>query len=344
MKRILALLMILVMVVGVFAGCSSKPAEEGAAEEVAVEEVEAVHLKMNMTTNENSTWYLGAMRFKEIVEEKTEGRYIIEIFPSEQLSGGNLRKGLEMVQTSTTDIDMHSTIIYTVMDPKFTVINMPWLIPTYEEADAVMNGEGGKAIFELAKENGVMPLAFGESGYRQVTNNIRPITEPADLNDIKMRVPGIKMFLDLYNEIGANPTTMDFAEVFTSLQQGTIDGEENPYDVIISAKLEEVQKYLTLWNYVYDAVLMSTSTKTWDMLSEEDKVVFQEAATEAMNYQKEENRLKDSENLAYLKEHMEVTKLTDEQVAVFKEVAKPVYVTYEEIIGMELLETFGYEK
>ncbi len=339
MKRILALLMVLVMVVGVFAGCSSKPAEEGGAEEV-----EAVHLKMNLTTNENSTWFLGASKFKEIVEEKTDGKYIIDIFPSEQLSGGNQVKGLEMVQTSTTDLDIHSTIIYTIMDPKFTVVNMPWMIPTYEEADAAMAGEGGQAIFELAKENGVVPLAFGESGYRQITNSVRPITEAADLDAIKLRVPGIKMFVDLFDVLGANPTTMDFAEVFTSLQQGTIDGQENPLDIIKSSKLEEVQEYLSLWNYVYDALLMSASTKTWERLTDEEKVIFQEAATEAMNYQKEQNRAKDEENLAYLKENMEVVEVTPEKIAEFKKLAKPVYESYEEIIGMELLETFGYEK
>ncbi|HKL11623.1 MAG TPA: C4-dicarboxylate ABC transporter substrate-binding protein, partial [Clostridia bacterium] len=156
MKRILALLMVLVMVVGVFAGCSSNSGEENA--EGGAEEVKAVHLKMNLTTNENSTWFLGASKFKEIVEEKTNGKYIVDIFPSEQLSGGNQVKGLEMVQTGITDLDIHSTIIYTIMDPKFTVVNMPWMIPTYEEADAAMAGEGGDAIFELARENGIVPL------------------------------------------------------------------------------------------------------------------------------------------------------------------------------------------
>jgi tripartite ATP-independent transporter DctP family solute receptor len=338
MKKSLALLMALMLIVVSIAGCSSGTDNGGA------EEVKAVHLKMNLTTNENSTWFLGATKFKEIVEEKTNGKYLVDIFPSEQLSGGNQVKGLEMVQTSTTDLDIHSTIIYTIMDPKFTVVNMPWMIPTYEEADAAMAGEGGAAIFELAKENGVVPLAFGESGYRQITNSVRPITSPADLNGVKLRVPGIKMFVDLFGVLGADPTTMDFAEVFTSLQQGTIDGQENPLDIIKSSKLEEVQEYLSLWNYVYDALLMSASEDTWAMLTDEEKVIFQDAATEAMNYQKEQNRLKDQDNLAYLQENMDVHEMTAAEVAVFKDMAKPVYESYEEIIGLELMELFGYEK
>ena len=152
------------------------------------------------------------------------------------------------------------------------------------------------------------------------------------------------MFVDLFGVLGADPTTMDFAEVFTSLQQGTIDGQENPLDIIKSSKLEEVQEYLSLWNYVYDALLMSASTGTWEMLTDEEKVIFQDAATEAMNYQKEQNRLKDTANLEYLEANMEVYEMTAEEVAVFKEMAQPVYETYEDIIGMEVLETVGYQK
>jgi TRAP-type C4-dicarboxylate transport system substrate-binding protein len=221
---------------------------------------------------------------------------------------------------------------------------MPWMIPTYEEADAMMAGPGGEAIFELARANGIVPLAFGESGYRQITNSVRPITEPADLDGIKIRVPGIKMFVDLFDVLGANPTTMNFAEVFTSLQQGTIDGQENPTDIIKSSKLEEVQEYLTVWNYVYDVLLLNASTKTWDMLTDEEKVIFQDAAIEALDYQKAQNRAKDEENLAYLEETMEVYTLSDETIAEFKTLSQPVYDSYEEIIGMELLEIFGYEK
>lgn len=337
MKRKLALLMAILLIVVSVVGCSSSTAGNS-------EEVKAVHLKMNLTTNENSTWFIGASKFKELVEERTNGKYIIDIFPSEQLSGGNQVKGLEMVQTNTTDVDIHSVAMYSILDPKFIVLYMPWLIPTYEEADAVIAGEGGKAVFKLAEENGVVPLAFGESGYRQITNNKRPIKSPADLEGIKLRVPGIKMFIDLYGVLGADPTSMNFAEVFTALQQGTIDGEENPLDIIKSSKFEEVQKYLSIWNYIYDPLLLSVSTGTWERLNDEEKVIFQECATEAMNYQKEQNRLRDEENLKYLEENMEVYKMTAEEIAAFKEASKPVYEAYEEIIGLDLLKAFGYQK
>lgn len=336
LKKILSITLIIVMVLSL-AACGGGSDEGG-------EQVKAKKLKMNITISENSTWYEGAMRFKEIVEEKTEGRYEVQIYPNEQLSGGNQMKGIESVQTGITDVDIHSTIIYTMVDERFTALNMPWLIPTYEEADAAINGKGGELIFDIARDNGVIPLALGESGYRQMTNNVKPITQPSDFKNLKIRVPGIKMFLDLYDLLGADPTAMNFSEVFTALQQNTIDGQENPVDIISSSKLDEVQKYLTLSNYVYDALLLSVSTKVWDSLSDADKAIFEEAGKEAMNYQKERARAVNEEKVAALKETMEVNELSPEQIKAFQDQMKPLYEQWEEILGLELMEAFGYQK
>ncbi len=339
LKKILSIVLVFVLAFSL-AACGGGGEDAGDGEE----QVKAKTLKMSITISENSTWYEGAMRFKEIIEEKTEGRYLVDIYPNEQLAGGNQMKGIENVQTGITDVDIHSTIVYTIVDERFTALNMPWMIPTYEEADAAINGKGGELIFEIAEENGVVPLALGESGYRQMTNNVRPITQPSDFENLKMRVPGIKMFLDLFDLMGADPTAMNFAEVFTALQQGTIDGQENPVDIISSSKLDEVQKYLTLSNYVYDALLLSVSTNLWDTLSDEDKAIFQEAGTAAMAHQKERARIVNEEKIASLQETMEVNELSPEEIAVFQEAMVPLYEQWEEILGLELMEAFGYKK
>jgi len=339
-KKVLSFALIFVLAFSLAAcGGGGDVADEGGDEPV-----EAKTLRLSITTSENSTWYEGAMKFKEIVEEETDGRYLVEIYPNEQLAGGNQMKGIENVQTGVTDVDIHSTIVYTIVDERFTALNMPWMIPTYEEADAAIDGTGGEMIFEIARENGVIPLALGESGYRQFTNNVRPITQPSDFEGLKIRVPGIQMFLDLFNMLGADPTSMNFAEVFTALQQGTIDGQENPVDIISSSKLDEVQDYMTLSNYVYDALLMSLSTNLYDSLSDEDKAIFEAAGKEAMAYQKERARIVNDEKVAALKETMEVNELTPEQIAVFQEEMIPLYEQWEEILGLELMEAFGYEK
>jgi tripartite ATP-independent transporter DctP family solute receptor len=337
-KKGIALTLIFMMVLVFSVGCSgSTSGGDGQA-------ADPVHLKLSITVSENSSWYEGAVKFKELIEEKTNGQYIVDIYPSEQLAGGNTVKGIEMVQSGAIDIDIHSTIIWTAIEPKFTVVNMPWLIPSYEKADAAFTDENKQLLFDLASAKGVKPLAFGESGFRQLTNNKNAIQTPEDLSGLKIRVPGIKMYVDLFTELGADPTSMNFSEVFTALQTGTIDGQENPFDVTLSAKLEEVQKYLTVWNYSYDALLMTMNQTLWDGLDDNMKTIFQESATEAMDYQKQRSREINTGNLEYMKTKMEVYEMPDEEIAVFRELAQPIYDSYEETIGLDLLEAFGYEK
>lgn len=179
-RRSIAVMLLMAMVMVFVVGCSSGSAEGPTA-------ADPIHLKMSITVSENSSWFEGAERFKEIIEEKTAGAYIVDIYPSEQLAGGNSVKGIEMVQSGATDIDIHSTIIWTAIEPKFTVVNMPWLIPSYEKADAALTDEAQQILFDLASEKGVKPLALGESGFRQITNNRNAITSLADLDGLKLK-------------------------------------------------------------------------------------------------------------------------------------------------------------
>jgi len=304
----------------------------------------AVELRMSITTSESSVWMVGATEFKKTVEEKTGGRYKISIFPNEQLSGGDLVKGVEMLFTGVTDLDIHSVINMTGFEPKLTVVTMPWLFPNgYQSVDEILfNGEGGKRIRDLVEGKGAHVLGMGENGFRQITNNVRPITGLADLQRLKIRTPPITMYLDLFKLFGADPTVMSYSEVFTALQQGTIDGQENPLDTIRSAKLQEVQKYISIWNYSYDSIVLSASGKTWARLSDEDKKIFEEAGAAAMKAQVEASRAKDAEILESFKRDMQVTHLTPEQVAELQKAAAPIYEQYKDRIGADLLSAFGY--
>ena len=299
-------------------------------------------LKFGIAVSENSTWYLGAERFAKLIEERTGGKFTVDIFPSDQLAAGNIIKGLELLRMGATDIDMRSTIIYTTVDPKFTVPLMPWILPSYEKADEAMGGKGGEMLFDLVRKNGIEPLAFGESGFRQITNNKRPIAAPADLEGLKIRVPTIKMYIALFKALKADPTSINFGELFAALQQGTVDGQENPPDVIASARVQEVQKYITLWNASYDPIIMSASSKFWKSLSPEEQGIFLHTAKEAMAYQRQIAREKNAELVKSFAEKMEITTLTPEQIGAFRKAATPVYEEYGEIIGTDLLEAFGY--
>jgi tripartite ATP-independent transporter DctP family solute receptor len=329
----------LILVLGLsvlIAGCGkSEPAQK---------KVETKRLRFGIAVSENSTWYQGAKKFGEIIAQKTNGKYIVDLYPSDQLAAGNIIKGLESVQMGATDIDMRSVIIYTTLDPRFTVPLMPWLLPSYEAADKALSGPGGKMLFAIANDKGIQPLAFGESGFRQVTNSKKEIVSPDDMKGLKIRVPTIKMFISLFKTLGSDPTSINFGELFAALQQGTVDGQENPPDVIDSAKIDEVQKYMTIWNASYDPILMSASKKFWSSLDDKEKKIFQDAAIEAMNYQKSLARKKNDEIVKKFSAKMKITTLNADQITKFRQAAQPVYSEYEKIIGLELLQAFGYKK
>lgn len=334
-KKIIVLLVVSVMVFGLLAGCAPKqPAAPGPEKSTGT-------LKISMSTNEHSTWFKGAEKFKNIVEEKTEGRMKVQLFPNEQLSGGNQPKGIEMVQSGATEMSLHSNIIYSVLDQRFGVISLPWLLPDFASVDKALNGPAGEELFKIVREKGIEPLAFGENGFRQLTNNKLPVQKPADMKGLKIRIPGIKMYTDLYQALGADPTVMNFAEVFTSLQQGAIDGQENPIPVIVSARLAEVQKYLTIWNYSYDALIFGINKDLFDGFDKETQQIIRDAAKEAMAFQIKINREDAVSKIDDLKKAgMEVNILDDAAVKEFQEVVKPVYTMYEPIVGKALLDAF----
>ncbi len=246
-----------------------------------------------------------------------------------------------MLMSGSTDITFHSNIIYSVMDERFGVISLPFLINDTETADKVLSGDGGEAINKILLEKNIIGLGFGENGFRQVTNSKKPIESPADMSGLKIRIPGIKMFISLYKALGADPITMNFGEVFTALQQGTIDGQENPTDVISSSKINEVQKYMTVWDYSYDSIIFGMNKDKFESFSSEDQQIIRDAAKEACEYQRQINREKaETQTQEFIDGGMQVNKLTDEQKAAFKEAVQSVYTEYEPIMGKDLIDAF----
>ncbi|MBA2694687.1 MAG: DctP family TRAP transporter solute-binding subunit [Actinobacteria bacterium] len=290
-----------------------------------------------ITTGNTSTWYEGAELFAETVEEESDGRITVNIFTNEQLSGGDPAAGIEQLMSGEKELSFNSTIIYAGIDPRFGAVNAPFLYSDLDQARGTVEATGVDAYTEISAEQGVHVLGMGESGFRQLTNNVRPVRTPADVEDIKFRIPGIGLFTDIYQELGANPTTMNFAEVFTSLQQGTIDGQENPIDIIYSAGLDEVQEHLTVWNYVYDPLILGINKDLYDSLSEEDQAIVDGAAEAAIELQIGNNRENEAGQLDELRETMEVIELTPEESEAFREAMNPVYEQYESVWGEDLI-------
>lgn len=290
-----------------------------------------------VTTGNTSTWHEGAELFAEQVEEESGGRMTVNIFPNEQLSNGNTVAGLEQLMNGEKAFSFNSTIIYASIDPKFGAVNAPFLYDDLEQARSTLEATGIEAYREASAEHGVQLLAMGESGFRQLTNSRGPVRTPEDLEALKIRIPGIGLFDDIYKALGANPTTMTFSEVFTSLQQGTIDGQENPIDIIYTSGLAEVQDHLTVWNYVYDPLILGMNKDMYDALSPEDQEIVNNAAQAAAELQIENNREKEAGELEELQSQMEVVELTEEESTAFRDAMNPVYEQYQDVWGEDLV-------
>jgi len=301
---------------------------------------QSYNFNMSIPVGETSTWFLAAQEFARLADEKSNGRIKINLFANNQLSGGDNVKAIEFLIQGKNDLSYDSTIFYSLVDEKFGVISAPFLFKDWADVDQKLGGEGGEALKALLREKGIEPLGLGQNGFRQVTNNSRQIKTPDDLKGLKFRIPGIKMYVDLWELFGANPVQMSFPELFPALQQGVVDGQENPIDLIHSTKFYEVQKYLTMWNYSFDAIVMGMNKKLFDSLHPEDQEILREAATAANEYQVKLSREKESQQIAELEQLMEVHYPTEEELNAFKEKVSPIYEKYGPVWGQELLDAF----
>lgn len=310
------------------------------------ESKDVIELKISSSGSDTSTWQEGALKFAELIEKYTDGRYTGTVYASDQLSGGSQSEGIELVQNGSTDVHICDSMIWASACELAAVPTFPWLLSNYEEVDEAMEGEGGNLLKEALNESGVVCLAVGEAGYRQIVNTKQEIKEPEDLEGMVVRVPGSQIHMALFGYLGADAISMSQSEVYTSLQTGAIDACENTLDLLYSQGTLETVSYLTLWNYSYDPIFLSVSEELWNSLSEEDQEAFQTAADEAMQYEKELARQTADDLIDTIKEEYPnlsvVEELSDDELAEFQESVADLYENYKDSIGKDVFEAFGY--
>ena len=304
-------------------------------------QAQAETLRLSHNVGDTTTWQKGAEKFNELLKEKTNGDLSVRIFPNAQLTGGDQMKQAEMVGRGALDFVVTSAINVTPLVPQMAVFSLPYLYPDYAAVDATTSGEPGKKMDAILAEKGIVVLAWGENGFREVTNNVHPIKTPADLKGLKMRVAG-PMYIDVMNALGANPQQMQWSETFPALQQGVVDGQENPIGaVIIPQRVYEVQKYLTTWHYSYDPIFLGVSQKLWDKWDQAKKDEVEAAAEEAMAYQIKITREDTDKGVALLKEKgMEIHESTPEEIAEFKTATQSAFDTWAKKVGPDLVALF----
>lgn len=279
---------------------------------------------------------LAMNKFAEQVEKETNGGIKVEVFPDSQLGGE--RDNFEGLQLGTLQASIVSTAVASAFSPNLGILDLPFLFKDNQTAYNVLDGEIGDKLLDQLSEQGVIGMNFWENGYRYLTTSAKEVKSPDDLKGLKIRTMESPIHLDMWTELGAQPTPMAFPELFSALQQGIVDGQENPYVVSATNRFYEVQKYLTVTQHVYGANIFLISSKFWDTLTDEEKEIITRAGEEAKEYQRVVEQEQSGEFLNLLKEKgMKITELTEEEKQAFRDKVQPIYEKYSKLIGEELV-------
>lgn len=289
-------------------------------------------LKIGYATSKESHYGVGSTVFCDEVEKNTQGRFKCQHFANSALGGE--REQIEAIQLGTQDLVNTSTGPVGNFVPEVKIVDIPFLFRDYDHARKVMDGPIGQNILTKFPSKGIIALAWTENGFRHMTNSKRDIVKPTDAAGLKMRTMENKVHMDGYRTFGILPTPMAFPELFGALQQGTVDGQENPIPVILASKFSQVQKHLSLTGHVYSPALLLLSPKVWNKLSDGDKKIFVEAAKKAAVAQRKKVNDDENNGIAQLeKDGMKVTKTVDG--AAFREALKPAYAGYAKEFGAD---------
>ena len=299
--------------------------------------------KMSVVVGPKLPWGQGATRFAEIVREKTDGRINIKVYTSSSLMAGKQTNEFLIHRQGVADFCFASTINWSTTIKPLNLFNLPFFFPDYKALDAVTQGEVGQEIGDMLKKKGVTLLAWGENGFREITNSKHAIKTPADLKGLKVRVVGTPIFIDTMKALGGNPVNMNWGDAQVAFQQGVVDGQENPVVAIeIPVKIWQFHKYATIWHYVIDPLMLTVNNKVMASFSEEDQKIIREAAKTAADEQKVIVRkgliAPDLSALETLRKNgMEVTELDVAGRAPFRAMTDSVYEKWVPVVGEALV-------
>ncbi|HPE65197.1 MAG TPA: DctP family TRAP transporter solute-binding subunit [Synergistales bacterium] len=275
--------------------------------------------------------------FKKDIEEKSGGRISVELYPNAQLGGD--RELIESVQLGTVQVAIPATSALAGFDKRFQVFDLPFLFKSKETAFKALDGELGHKVDELLKPLGMRNLGYGENGYRHITNSRGPVHKPEDLKGIKLRTMENPLHLAFFKMLGANPTPMSFGELYTALQQGTVDGQENPVVLVYTSKFYEVQKFYSLTGHVYSATMLVANDDFFASMPEDLWKIVEDAGKRYVVEQRALAEVQEQEFLEELKKTgLQINELTPEEKQLFIDATLPAYDQFKDVIGAELVE------
>ncbi|HET8597856.1 MAG TPA: TRAP transporter substrate-binding protein [Castellaniella sp.] len=299
-------------------------------------------IKFASQNNKGHPQVIGMQKFADLVAQKSGNKIRVRLFPGGVL-GGDLET-VSALQGGTIEMTVLNSGILQAQVKDFAAYDFPFLFNNDKEVDALVDGPFGHQLHEKLRDKGLVGLAYFDLGFRNITNAKHPITKPEDIAGLKLRVIQSPIYVDVFKALGANPTPLAWPEVYNALEQGAVDGQENPFTVILNAKLDEVQKYLAVTRHIYNPQSVIISKKFWDTLNADEQKLIQDAATEAAAYQRGVSRDAASKALATLKNHgMQVTEMSPADMDKMRAMVKPVVEKYAQEVGQATVQSMYAE-
>lgn len=313
-----------------------------AAPAINAQEIHERTIRFGHLNNPDHPISAGVKKFAELMAAKSGGKHTVREFPSNQL--GNEMQQQSALQGGTQEMTAPAPTSLAGIVKEFGLLDLPFIVANSQQADALTDGPVGKMLFAKLPDKGLVGLAFWDLGFRNVTNSKRPITKPEDLEGIKLRVIPNPVFLETFKTFKANPVPMPFSDLYSALDTRAVDGQENPFAVILSNKFFEVQKFLSTTNHVYTANTILISKKFWDRLSPVEQKLVQDAALEARDYQRKISRDAAQKAVGELRaKGMQVNEVPPAELGRMRQMVRPVHDKFMAEYDPALVKTFRAE-
>jgi len=346
MKKVISILILVVMLLTLF-GCGNNQTSNQNDSQTSNQTNQqtgnsgqkAKILRAGIGLNDRHPQHIALLKFKEIVEEKTNGAIVVETYHSGSL--GDDRQMIQDLQLGTLDITIPATAPLANFVPEFNILNFPFLFQNEKVADKVLDGPVGEELLEKLPTAELVGFCYWEEGFYNISNSVRPIKSASDLKGIKIRTMENQILLDVFRALGANPTPMAFGEVFTALQQGVVDAQTNPLSQIYEAKFHEAQKYISKTNDLYGVWVFLMSKATYDSLTPEQQEIVREASRVARDYERQLTR--DSENEykeKLIAAGIQYNDVSPEALTEMQEIIQPVLDKYAAELDSDFVERF----
>ena len=299
---------------------------------------------LSIVPDAGTPWGKGTQLWADMVRERTHGRINIRLHPGAALVGGDQTREFSALRQGVIDMAVGSTINWSSAIPEFNLFSLPFLLRGYRSLDAITQGEVGRELFRRVEEQGVVPLAWGENGFRQLSNSRRAIRSPEDMRGLRVRVVGSLLFNDIFTALGAVPAQMTWSDAMRALRARKIDGQENPITVFNNVRLDTVgQRFVTVWDYVADPIVFVVNRQVWDSWTQQDRDIVRDAAMEAARFEvtlAREDFLSNGRGMwdDLAARGVKVTRLTPEQRQRFVDATRPVYAKWKALVGRDLVD------